>query len=49
MSFRPTTIRLSLKWLSKVLFGRWSGTEVVLDGEEFIIMEEGDLMRVIGA
>ena len=31
----------------RVLFGKWSGTEVMLDGEEFIIMKEGDLMGVI--
>jgi co-chaperonin GroES (HSP10) len=30
-----------------VLFGKWSGTEVKLDGEDLIIMKESDLMGVI--
>jgi len=30
-----------------VLFGKWSGTEVKLDGEELIIMKESDIMGVI--
>jgi len=31
----------------KVLFGKWSGTEVKLDGEEVLIMKESDIMGVI--
>ncbi len=31
----------------RVLFGRWSGTEVMLDGEEFIFMKKGDIMGVV--
>jgi len=31
----------------RVLFGKWSGTEVKLDGEEMIIMKESDIMGVI--
>ena len=31
----------------RVLFGKWSGTEVKLDGEELLIMKEGDLMGVV--
>ena len=31
----------------KVLFGKWSGTEVVLDGEDLLIMKESDIMVVI--
>lgn len=38
---------LDVKDGDRVLFGKWSGTEVVLDGEELIIMKEGDLMGVI--
>jgi len=30
-----------------VLFGKWSGTEVKLDGEELVIMKEADLMGII--
>jgi chaperonin GroES len=31
----------------RVLFGKWSGTEVKLDGEELLIMKESDIMGVI--
>ena len=31
----------------RVLFGKWSGTEVTLDGEELLIMKESDIMGVI--
>jgi chaperonin GroES len=31
----------------RVLFGKWSGTEVMLDGEELLIMKEGDLLGII--
>ena len=33
----------------KVLFGKWSGTEVQLDGEEVLIMKESDIMGVLEA
>ncbi len=32
----------------RVLFGKWSGTEVTIDGEELIIMKESDIMGIIG-
>ena len=32
----------------RVLFGKWSGTEVKLDGEDLLIMKESDLMGVLG-
>jgi chaperonin GroES len=32
----------------RVLFGKWSGTEVKLDGEDLLIMKESDIMGVIG-
>ena len=32
----------------KVLFGKWSGTEIKLDGEELLIMKESDIMGVVG-
>jgi chaperonin GroES len=38
---------LDVKAGDRVLFGKWSGTEVKLDGEEFIIMKESDVMGVI--
>jgi chaperonin GroES len=40
-------IPLDLKTGDKVLFGKWSGTEVKLDGQELLIMKESDIMGVI--
>ena len=40
-------IPIDLKTGDRVLFGKWSGTEVKLDGEEFLIMKESDVMGVI--
>ncbi|MBI1208542.1 MAG: co-chaperone GroES [Azospirillum sp.] len=31
----------------RILFGKWSGTEVKIDGDEFLIMKESDIMGVI--
>jgi chaperonin GroES len=31
----------------KILFGKWSGTEVTIDGEELIIMKESDILGVV--
>lgn len=39
---------LDVKSGDRVLFGKWSGTEVKLDGEELLIMKETDIMGVIG-
>jgi len=38
---------LDVKSGDRVLFGKWSGTEVKIDGEELIIMKESDIMGVI--
>jgi len=38
---------LDLKAGDRVLFGKWSGTEVKLDGEDLIIMKESDVMGII--
>jgi len=38
---------LDLKTGDRVLFGKWSGTEIKLEGEELIIMKESDVMGVI--
>ena len=38
----------SVKSGDRVLFGKWSGTEVTLDGEELLIMKEGDILGLIG-
>ncbi|GLQ05365.1 co-chaperone GroES [Sneathiella chinensis] len=32
----------------KVLFGKWSGTEIKLNGEELLIMKESDIMGILG-
>ena len=38
----------SVKAGDRVLFGKWSGTEVKLDGEDLLIMKEADIMGIIG-
>ena len=38
---------LDVKAGDRVLFGKWSGTEVKVDGEEYLIMKESDIMGVI--
>ncbi|HVV78257.1 MAG TPA: co-chaperone GroES [Pseudolabrys sp.] len=40
-------IPIDIKTGDKVLFGKWSGTEVKLDGEDLLIMKESDIMGVI--
>ena len=40
-------IPLDVKAGDRVLFGKWSGTEVKLDGEELLIMKESDIMGVV--
>jgi chaperonin GroES len=37
----------SVKKGDKILFGKWSGTEITLDGEELLIMKESDILGVI--
>ncbi len=41
-------IALDVKAGDKVLFGKWSGTEVKIDGEDLLIMKESDIMGIIG-
>jgi chaperonin GroES len=40
-------IPIDLKVGDRVLFGKWSGTEVKLDGVDFLIMKESDIMGVL--
>jgi len=40
-------IPIDIKVGDRVLFGKWSGTEVKIDGEELLIMKESDVMGVI--
>ena len=39
---------LDVKAGDRVLFGKWSGTEVKLDGEDLLIMKESDIMGIVG-
>ncbi|RLP22337.1 co-chaperone GroES [Mesorhizobium sp. YM1C-6-2] len=41
-------VPLDVKKGDRVLFGKWSGTEVKLDGEDLLIMKESDIMGIIG-
>ena len=38
---------ISLKVGDRILFGKWSGTEVKIDGEELLIMKEADVLGVL--
>ena len=40
-------VPLDLKAGDRLLFGKWSGTEVKIDGEDLLIMKESDVMGVI--
>jgi chaperonin GroES len=40
-------VALEVKSGDRILFGKWSGTEVKLDGEELLIMKESDIMGIV--
>ena len=42
-------VALDVKAGDKILFGKWSGTEVKIDGEDLLIMKESDIMGIIAA
>jgi len=42
-------VALDVKAGDRILFGKWSGTEVKIDGEELLIMKESDILGVISA
>ncbi|MDG4721200.1 MULTISPECIES: co-chaperone GroES [Thalassospira] len=42
-----SVVALDVKAGDKVLFGKWSGTEVKVDGEELLIMKESDIMGIM--
>lgn len=42
-------VALDVKAGDRILFGKWSGTEVKIEGEDFLIMKESDIMGVIEA
>jgi len=41
-------IEMDVKKGDKVLFGKWSGTEVKINGEDLLIMKESDILGIIG-
>jgi len=41
------TVPLDVKAGDRILFGKWSGTEVKIDGEELLIMKESDIMGIV--
>ena len=41
-------VPLDVKAGDRVLFGKWSGTEVKVDGQDLLIMKESDIMGVVG-
>ena len=43
-----TVTALDVKAGDRILFGKWSGTEVRLDGEDLIIMKESDVLGIVG-
>ena len=40
-------VKMDVKKGDKILFGKWSGTEITLDGEELLIMKESDILGLI--
>ena len=44
---RGTVVPLDVKQGDRILFGKWSGSEIKLDGEDLLIMNESDIMGVI--
>jgi chaperonin GroES len=40
-------VSMDVKAGDKILFGKWSGTEITLDGEELLIMKESDIMGIL--
>ena len=45
---REVASKTSTEAGDKILFGKWSGTEVKIDGEDLIIMKESDILGVVG-
>ena len=45
---RGELVAVDLKPGDRVLFGKWSGTEVKIDGEDLIIMKESDILGIVG-
>ena len=45
---RGEIIALDVQVGNRILFGKWSGTEVKIDGEDLMIMKESDVMGIVG-
>ena len=43
-----TIVALDVKAGDKILFGKWSGTEVKVNGEDLLIMKESDILGIVG-
>jgi chaperonin GroES len=43
-----TVTPLDVKAGDRILFGKWSGTEVKIDGEDLLIMKESDILGIVG-
>ena len=43
-----TVVPLEVKKGDRVLFGKWSGTEVQIEGEDMMVMNESDIMGILG-
>ena len=41
-------VALTLKAGDRVLFGKWSGTEIKIDGQDLLIMKESDILGIVG-
>ena len=41
-------VKLDVSEGDKILFGKWSGTEVKVDGEDLLIMKESDILGIVG-
>ena len=41
-------VKLDVKAGDRVLYGKWSGTEIKMDGKDYLIMKESDIMGIIG-
>jgi chaperonin GroES len=44
---KGTLVALDVKKGDRILFGKWSGTEIKLDGEDLLIMKESDIMGIV--
>jgi chaperonin GroES len=42
------TVKMSVKVGDKVLYGKYSGTEITVEGEEYLIMRESDIFAIVG-